>query len=457
MKLFNFLDDNVEAGNEETISKNLRQMKEDRTSFKIMMKNNKKISLDTNLRCKLLPLVRITYHAVSILEGEGSDGVLGQTIIEIDDTNINICFKLVGQEMEDIVKIEQSFREIFGEHQEPKLLLNEAQAKDEETALILPAMIKSYNYLSMKLSCSEFVEKLNGSGPHWLSLVFNGLDVDEQKKLFSRENKEVKKLLRHINESDMIKEREDLITMMIDLDKQENEDPENGPSRVIERLKISLETSDKLTEWFDSVDAKYPMPKSRMWKETIIGFITLVMGLGMFLTDVGTDGSFTDTMRGFQREAMVNGTESNSSKRYYQSLDDITYSCSDISPLDCLVKLEEALAAWHGNFDKEVNRFEDPKMWGMMFIVSIIHMIIPCVFSLLCGAVLLRRTKKWWTIVEFIPIIAKVKTYYYSLQLNQKKMMPKSTKSDEEIKMLNKKTAELEESATLVNIHILSY
>ena len=465
MTVLKFLDETMDNANEEGIRKRLRQMKEDKTSFLLKIKKNYMFSLDTKSKCDLVPFVKITKIADSCLEGVGRDSSLGQTIIEItgsepDGKSINIHFKLAGQEMENIVNIVDSFRRVFKDDQELKLLLNNTQTKGEEsrTALILPAMMATYNYLlqNKTLTHAKFVGMLDEAGVDWLSFVFNGLDLEEQGLLFSRENKEVDNLVQYIfrGEEAMLREREDFLTMMINLDKKESKDQENGPRRIIERLKRSLESSSQLSNWIDAVDAKYPMPRNKMIFRNIISFFTVIVGVGMVVTDVGTDGSFTENMTELQREAMANETQSNCTEKYHETLDNIPNSCPHTSSdsFDCLRNLEAAVVGWQSCFNKEVNRFEEASMWGMMYKVSISHMVIPWVLSLICGVILWRRTNNWCKILEFIPVVAKLKMFYYDLQLNQRKTMEKSVENDEYIKNLKKKNEELEESVTLVII-----
>ena len=58
----------------------------------------------------------------------------------------------------------------------------------------------------------------------------------------------------------MVRQREELITMMIKVDKEENEE-DGGANRVKKIIKTQLESSLLLTYWLKSVDDKYPLPK----------------------------------------------------------------------------------------------------------------------------------------------------------------------------------------------------
>ena len=95
--------------------------------------------------------------------------------------------------------------------------------------------------------------------------VLNTLNADDQVDLFGKEARKhsvskpfsmVETLVKYIAKGGetMVRQREDLITMLISVDEKENDNKATGAARIIEILKGNLESSKQLTDWIESVD-----------------------------------------------------------------------------------------------------------------------------------------------------------------------------------------------------------
>ena len=91
----------------------------------------------------------------------------------------------------------------------------------------------------------------------------------------------------------MIHRREKFLIMLKSIDGKEN-----GQVSGVERLSQTI-SSQHLTSWIESVQRQYPTPKSRMWLQILLSFLTnIVLGWGFYGGDFGTDWNFMDNMWG---------------------------------------------------------------------------------------------------------------------------------------------------------------
>ena len=488
------------------------RMKFDNSSFILKIKRNTKITLTTRLKSELSHsfAIKNLYRKASEsgcnmcksgLEVVGRDCSLVDAIIETSSVKqeykqditgcLDIYFKLKeGHNFKNLANTVQYFEKVvhrsFETDEQPTItvVLKTARQKkqpDEDdvsrTLLVLPPLKSSLDYLFayLKLEQHHFVCKLEEAGVYWLGSVFSALNAYDQVDLFGKEARKhslskpfsmVETLVKYIANGGetMVRQREDLITMLITVDEKENIDTDSGAARIIELLKENMESSKQLTDWIESVDSKYPLPAKTKLKRNLLSFFgNIILGFGMFMGDVGTDGLFTYSMINIYQESLINSTN-NDNKFFFTNLIKIEKTCRQIpttsfesnQPFNQTTPFNECLdnlnaASWEvmNSFHNEVDRFSDSNVWYIMFLVSLSHMIIPLVLCIICGFVLARKKKQLWKIPDLLPVWAKIRMFYYDIKLNQLMSEQKSTTNEVCIKELKKEIVEHQGSITL--------
>ena len=258
-------------------------IKRDNSGFLFKLETKEKLSLTTTFKTNLIKCIDInalytkTVDAgddvdESAIECVGRDLDLGlsEIIIEIStqksSSHMEIWFKMVPDHtMENIDAAISFFKSVIrnsfdtDELQTSVLLKNEKETIKMEkvatssTLIVLPAMKSSFEYIftNLKYENHRFVEKLNDAGVDWLDFVFNRIDVDRQTLLFGKEARKNEgsppffDLIQYIEKGGetMVRQREDLINMLIRVDENENKGKKKGPERIMRTLKKNLDSS----------------------------------------------------------------------------------------------------------------------------------------------------------------------------------------------------------------------
>jgi len=439
------------------------QMRTDNTSFIIKIKRRKKITLTTKFRSELSHsfAIKNLYRRASEngqefcksgLEVVGRHCSLATAIIQTSSMRqeyeddiigcIDISFSLkAGHNFKNISNTIDYFENVanksFDSEEKPTRIVSLKKVKSllkkkgkslrkkenhqpEEmvpsTMITLPPMKSSLDYLFKHcvLEQHKFITKLEEAGSYWLSTLFYTLDVDDQLDLFGKKAGQhdamnsfcmVDTLVKYIAKGgeNMVRQREYLITMLIAVDKIENYNRDDGATRIIETLKLNMESSKQLSNWIESVDSKYPLPKKIKWKRNLISFFkNIVLGFGLFMGDVGTDGLFTYSMIRLYEESQDNLDISPCNEELEDDYDKIENACNRFQlqkdgVASCLTSLNAASVAVRDCFHKEVSKFNQPNDWYIMFLISLSHMIIPLVLCAICGFVLAKKEE---TMVE---------------------------------------------------------
>ena len=211
-----------------------------------------------------------------------------------------------------------------------------------------------------------------------------------------------------------------------------------------------IEGFPQLTDWLDSVDAKYPISSTTMVKNIVISFIIYIcLGIGSVAFDMGTDWVFTDNMKSLYKEAIGNQTVVNCMEIFQPRMTEINTFCHDTSdPTECWTNMESAAAFLKNCTNREVNRFTKAENWNVMFQISRSHMIITWVMCAIGGLILAGNTKQWHRIFQLMPVVSKVILFYLDQKLNRLKTKPKSAENDDAIKDLEERKKEYEERVT---------
>ena len=105
-------------------------------------------------------------------------------------------------------------------------------------------------------------------------------------------------LVEYILTQKLLVQREQLINLTIELDKELHENDEvNCEYRVIETFKVGLESSPELDECIKSIKDKFPLSRGQKIILIFISiFVNIIIGWGFWIADVVTDISFSNQM-----------------------------------------------------------------------------------------------------------------------------------------------------------------
>ena len=246
----------------------------------------------------------------------------------------------------------------------------------------------------------------------------------------------------------LVRQREELIAVLISMDNKEHPDT-NGPERVKETIKVSMETGKELTAWLESCDNKFPKPMSAIIKSNSLSALGAIAGCLGWFGDIYTDGYFTRAMRNLYQSRLAD-KPNNCSAVLEESLDKIFKTCRNVSdgfdPMGCTTNLGLAVQDSKCLMSEE-NRFENPDKFLQISTISWIMITLPIIVSLLCGITLAIQRKKCWKVLAFFPPVARIAGLIAEWKLNCYLANPKD--NEMKIKEVKEEIAEHDETINL--------
>ena len=258
------------------------------------------------------------------------------------------------------------------------------------------------------------------------------------------------KLIRFINVGGepMVRQREELINILIRVDEKEHPGT-NGPEKVKETIKVSMETGKELSAWLESCDNKFPKPTSAIAKSNSLNALGAIAGCLGWVGDIATDGYFTRAMRNLYQSKLAD-KPNNCSSVLEESLDKINKTCRNISddfnPMECTKYLGLAVQDSKCLMSEE-NRFENANKFLQISTFSWIMIILPFIVSLLCGITLAIQRRKCWKLLAFFPPVARTAGFIAEWKLNCYLANPKE--NEKKIKEVKKEIEEHDETINL--------
>ena len=137
---------------------------------------------------------------------------------------------------------------------------------------------------SPNFSSDEFQDQL-GSG---INLFCLKRDFDGNRTLFE-----------FLNEQGLVKEREELIQLLIKMDRfryKEAEERKRSERRIIKILRAGMKPSKGLQESIDSVQEKYPWGTGKIAWNCIISIMLCFLGCFLYASDIASDFYFYSTL-----------------------------------------------------------------------------------------------------------------------------------------------------------------
>ena len=253
-----------------------------------------------------------------------------------------------------------------------------------------------------------------------------------------------------------MRQREELISVLISVDNKEHPDT-NGPERVKETIKVSMETGKELSAWLESCDNKFPKPTSAIAKSNSLSALGAIAGCLGWFGDIYTDGYFTRAMRNLYQSRLAD-KPNNCSAVLEESLDKIFKTCRNVSdgfdPMGCTENLGLAVQDSKCLMSEE-NRFENADKFLQISTISWIMITLPIIVSLLCGITLVihaQRKKGWkwwkcWKVLAFFPPVARIAGLIAEWKLNCYLANPKD--NEMKIKEVKEEIAEHDETINL--------
>ena len=272
----------------------------------------------------------------------------------------------------------------------------------------------------------------------------------------------LRKIVTSINNAGdrMVKQREEMIDILILVDKEENPDTDDGEAitRINERIKQNLESGTDLTHWLEGTRKKFKKQKFDVNKSIfLLGSSALFSGLGMYVGDIGTDGYFTHAMMSLYESRLANQT-SNCSAVLEERMDAVDKACRQASasfdPLNCTNQLGLAVQDSSCLLTEE-NRFLNPETFLNMSYISLTAIILALIVLFFCGITFViqkkREERKWWKLFIFFPPVAKLVGFIAESKLQKCLGKPKSPENEDEIQVLKQ---EIEEQREVINLGI---
>ena len=142
----------------------------------------------------------------------------------------------------------------------------------------------NYALKSPKFSSSEFQNQL-GSGYNLFCL--------------KRDFEGNKTLLEFLNDQGLVKEREELIQLLIKMDKhrhKENFNEQESEKRIIKILRAGMKPSEGLKDSINSVKDKYPWETGRVAVKSTISIVLCLLGLALYASDIASDCHFYSSL-----------------------------------------------------------------------------------------------------------------------------------------------------------------
>lgn len=221
-------------------------------------------------------------------------------------------------------------------------------------------------------------------------------------------------LLQYIAEKGMVKEREELLQLLIKMDKhkhKENFNEEESEKRIIKILRTGMKPSKGLKETIDSLQEKHSWTKEKMVVMGLLSTLLSLSLLGLVALDVGTDINFTAEMFSHTTTNYTEELDRCRTSEKIPKLSNVPDFC-DNHGLDaeaCLKNISSVI----NKCNQYKERFQQPDVWQEIGIVAAIHIILPFV-SIICFSVLFIVNKIIsidWFLPLRIPWPPLTKTY----------------------------------------------
>ena len=327
--------------------------------------------------------------ALHIATGKGNPGIVKILVKKINDIDIKnkkgntVLHMAIMCQKEEIVKI---------------FIANEASffIKNNKGETPLDLAIELQNEIIVKLLLVQIISlSLNDDSTFENEDLQNFLG-ESSDCFFLRTHSSISLLQFIINKGTaMLKEREELLTLMVKIDRHRYpNDLKNSEFRVRELLKVGLPPSKGLEECIESLSTRYPWGKDQMWFVRLLSvFKNIIIGWGVYFLDVGTDLNFSMDM--FENSKR-NFTEELESCLPLLSIlmgkaDNI---CKDsVSAPNCSSALKHVEQQRKICFETG-KRFDDSYEWKLAGIVSVIHCVVPFLFSFLVFLIFCISHKK---------------------------------------------------------------
>ena len=190
------------------------------------------------------------------------------------------------------------------------------------------------------------------------NLIGEGANIFCRIKIDSLEGRSILESLMDQNAGTR-RQREQLLHLLIKIF-QKRSDREASEHKTIELFKSSLPSSDVLTECIESIQEKYSWGPLKVLSMVMLSFFrNILLGIGLYLLDIGTDCQFSLHM--FDQRDASHDTSS-CGQEFYQGLDDFNLHCRNISQtfqsFQCGSQLNRLSQQWKNCFETTGQRFQ---------------------------------------------------------------------------------------------------
>ena len=242
-----------------------------------------------------------------------------------------------------------------------------------------------FSFLFSDLSTNDQIELFGEAGCHDLK----GNEWLPLQRCFIGE----KTFLQHIADKKEVsaKLREEYIDMQIHIDeKLHPEESHTRATRVIEQLKLSIESGEPLIAWTDSVRSKLPITRVNKVVKIISALTQVFWSAGLLAFDIYSDAKTTMDFRVHYHTRSFGTSE---------------------------VTTELTLCNYTGESSRSEAERYGAAEWNQLFIISISHLILPWVVFILAAIV---TDEVWWkTVLNIIcfPVSALLEKLALSIQM----------------------------------------
>ena len=212
---------------------------------------------------------------------------------------------------------------------------------------------------------------------------YGGADLYGREKFFQKKKDNVSLLDTIVNQS-FVKEREQILDIITDIDKEQfgDDNPEQSEYRVTNEVKQAMPSSVGLRKCIKSVEYRYPWSFEMMIVMMLLSiFVNIIMGTGFYAFDIGTDFIFSwhmfkQSYRNFTLE--IDQCKDNFDSKFNEAISFCRY---EFKPSDCLKSLRIATKNGENCFENEQRFEEDPRNWWVAGVISVVHCASPIFFS----------------------------------------------------------------------------
>ena len=323
-------------------------------------------------------------------------------IIETDDdgnTPLHVSTRSTNDDLTKFLLVNGAAMSQMKKNKEGKIPLNMAKEKKETEHIYLALAMDflSFALKSSDINTREFQDFL-GYGP----------------KLFCLESD----LIEFILQRGLIKEREELLQLLIKIDQIRNKTGgEESKKRIIQILRSGMKPSRELKECIDSLGQKFSWTTGKVALMSTISILkNIVLGGFLYGFDIYTDIFFANEMMNNFKNYVTLTTEYEECKmKKAESISFMLGACNNLnvnSTTDCFQMCDRAVEDVIKYNCNPLQRFSNVNEYETIAIVSYIHVALPFllmlfVFINLC----IKRVIKvdYYIILRFpIPIIAKI-------------------------------------------------